>query len=111
MTLIDLPGNKGHVFAVNPHKVTAVQFYEGEIAGKTGKHPLSVVWVERHNLFVCAWPLEQTLAHLNEVRQKDADVFAAGFAAGASSEWATDLPDDPASWVSRAWSKYQEGEG
>ena len=84
--LLSLPGNKGQIFAVDPHKVSAVQPYEGELAGRVGKHPLCVVWVEDHNLFVCAWPMEQTLAALNEKRASDAALFGAGFWAGVVAE-------------------------
>lgn len=94
MSLIDLPGNKGHIFAVNPHRVTAVQHTEGELAGRVGKHPLSVVWVDDHNLFVCAWPMEQTLAHLNEAKRTDYELFSAGYIAGATDvDWENPMPD------------------
>jgi hypothetical protein len=87
MSLVELPSNNGQIIAVNPHHVTAVQPYEGTMAGKVGTHPMSVIWVARDqgtNLYVCAWSIQDTLEALNEAKRADAAAFQAGYNAARS---------------------------
>jgi hypothetical protein len=94
--LIELPSNTGTLIAVDPHSVTAVQAYRGTLPGRGSElFDMSAVWVDRRNIYVCAWSVEQALAVLNAARQSDADVFAAGFRAGSAWE-ATDVE---AAWI------------
>lgn len=89
MTLIEFPGNRGEVFAVDPARVTAVAPYAGSLAGRTGTHEMAIVWLDNRSLFVCAWPLEHTLSVLNAARQPLVTAFEAGwkaFAAGFEGE-------------------------
>lgn len=83
--LIELPGNQGKVFAVDPHRVTGVAPYEGPLSGRTGVYEMSIVWLDNRTLFVCAWPFLQTLDFLNGARGSDAEVFAAGYEAAVEA--------------------------
>lgn len=84
MSLVELPSNDGKIIAVNPHHVTAVQAYEGYVAGQEGRRSMSVVWVARDqgtNLYICAWSIEQTMDALNTARRDDFEAFKNGWIA------------------------------
>lgn len=91
MSLVELPANNGTIFAVDPHHVTGVQAYSSTLPGRTGIHDMSAVWLDNHNVFVCAWSVEHTLRVLNEERKRDFATFTAGYNAGL--EVNTDHPD------------------
>jgi hypothetical protein len=85
MSLVELPANTGKVFAVNPHHVTAVAPYSGQLAGKSGMHDISAVYVRNPQgptaVYICAWSVEDTLDALNTARTVDMEAFQAGFRA------------------------------
>lgn len=89
VSLLELPSNDGKIIAVNPHHVTAVQPYEGHVAGQQGRRPMCVIWVARDqgtNLFVCAWSIEQTLDVLNTAKRDDFEAFRNGWLAAHDPE-------------------------
>lgn len=81
MSLIELPSNTGKVFAVNPHHVTAVTPYRSTMAGRVGQHDMCVLRLSGDTtaLYVCAWPVEDTLDVLNTARRGEAAAYEAGY--------------------------------
>jgi len=105
VTLVELPGNAGRVFAVDPHAVTAVAPCRSTLAGRGMQtFDMSAVWMHDRQVIVCAWSVESTLAALNAVRRGEADAFAAGYTAGI-------LEDESIDDVEGAWTAYLETRG
>ena len=106
MSLVELPSNDGKIIAVNPHHVTAVQQYEGYVAGQEGRRQMAVVWVARDqgtNLYVCAWSIEQTLDALNAAKRDDFEAFKSG--------WLASAPLDRTIKPELIWSAFCEWQG
>lgn len=83
MTLIELPGNKGQVFAVDPAQVTALAPYRSTLPGKGNQlFDMTTVWVEKRAIFVCSWSYEHTLQVLNAAREPLFTAFEAGWREG-----------------------------
>lgn len=88
--LVELPGADGKIIAVNPHHVTGCQPYIGYLAGRTDRQEMTAVWVQDHNVYICAWRIEQVLDVLNTARRAIADAFAAGYRAALGPTVAVD---------------------
>lgn len=102
MSMIELPGNQGGVFAVDAHAVSAVQPYRSTIAGRGSQvFDMSAVWLHNRSIFVSAWGVEEVLAVLNAARQADADLYAAGFRDGTEAALAGSSGEEilRAAWI------------
>lgn len=105
MSLVELPSNTGKIIAINPHHVSAVQAYSGYCSGVVGKKDMSAIWVNGHNIYVCAWDVETVTEFLNKARHDEAALFAAGWNAYALSRAMAPSYEDPTG-LEIAWMNY-----
>lgn len=82
MTLIEMPGNRGQIFAIDPYHVTGVNGFKGTLPGRGGQlFDMTTVWIDNRSIFVCSWKVEHVLQVLNAARQPLAKAFEAGYRA------------------------------
>lgn len=111
MSLVELPGIDGKLIAVNPHRVTGVQHHEGYRIGSPQKEDLSAIWVDNHNVYLCAWDVDTALKVLNEAKQTEAQLFAAGFRAAFDPSYDSPSPQEMADMMRAAFLLYLDGDG
>lgn len=101
MTLIEFPGNRGQIFAVDPHHVTAVQAYRSTLSGRGGQlFDMTTVWLDNRSIFACSWSVDHVLQVLNAARQPLARAFEAGYTEGICADRMTaDLPSAFNAWL------------
>lgn len=86
MTLIEMPGNTGKIFAIDPARVTGLAPYRSTLPGRGGQlFDMTIVWLDNRTLFVCCWTVEHVLSTVNAARQPLESAFRAGYSAGASA--------------------------
>jgi hypothetical protein len=101
MTLIELPGNQGQVFAVDPAHVTALAPYRSTLAGRGAQlFDMTIVWIDNRTLFVCSWSIEHTSSVLNTARSNMPLylAFEAGYREGGGTASLTDIADAFRTW-------------
>lgn len=109
MTLVELPSREGKLIAVNPHRVSGVQPYFGYRVGSPQKEEMSVIWVDGHNIYICAWTVEAALEVLNAAKRADARAFEAGYR--HCHEFNRDGTPPTPTMIEAAFLTYLEGEG
>ena len=86
MTLIEMPGNRGQIFAIDPLHVTAVNGFKGTLPGRGGQlFDMTTVWIDNRTVFVCPWKVEHVLQVLNAARQPLKSAFEAGYGAAVDA--------------------------
>lgn len=99
MTLIEFPGNRQQVFAIDPVRVTAVAPYRATLLSRGAQlFDMSVIWIDNHTSFISSWKVDHVLQVLNEARAPLAKAFEAGYAAGIADDRMT--ADARAAWES-----------
>lgn len=96
MTLLEFPGNRGQIFAVDPVHVTGVNAFKGTLSGRGRQmFDMTVVWLDNHTSFICSWKMEHVLQVLNEARAPLEMAFRAGYRAGVKDIYSPTPLDNP----------------
>jgi hypothetical protein len=105
MSLLTLTAPDGSTFAVNPHRVSAVQPYFSPTPDG-GRRETSVVWVDARNVHICDLTTEEAIAAITEARKTDHHAFVAGYVAAFVAK-----DEAGGAHMNQAWGEYVESGG